>query len=169
MTHGIANRVVVARITTNSPQVVEQINVLTPQLKPSWEPITTDGLAAVLASPTQVYVARVDDAIVGMALLVPHQHLPGLRFHIEDVVVDERYRRCGIARKLLTTAMAEAPEDVISFDLRSHRLREAAHELYLSLGFEPSGTTVFRKTTRGLSSAVGSRDRAERTLDDRSK
>lgn len=157
-TRGIANRVVVNRLTSNSPQVVEQINVLTPQLKPSWGLITAGALAAVLASPTRVYVAQVDDVIVGLALLVPHQHLPGLRVHIEDVVVDERYRRCGIARKLLTTAMAEAPEKVISFDLRSHRLREAAHELYLSLGFEASGTTVFRKTIRRRSPALSSQE-----------
>lgn len=50
-------------------------------------------LAAVLASPTRVYVAHVGDTIVGITLLVPHHHLPGLRFHIEDVVVDEKHRR----------------------------------------------------------------------------
>jgi ribosomal protein S18 acetylase RimI-like enzyme len=147
MTEGIADTVLVARLTTSSPRVVDEINVLTPQLKPSWEPITADGLAAVLESPTRIYVARVDDAIVGIALLVPHQHLPGLRFHIEDVVVDTKYRRRGIARKLLTTAMDDAPSGTISFDLRSHGSREGAHDLYLGLGFEPSGTTVFRRTT----------------------
>jgi len=144
MTRSVEDTVVVARLTTNSPEIVEQINLLTPQLKPSWEPITADALAAVLASPTRIYVARVDHALVAIALLVPHQHLPGLRFHVEDVVVDERHRRRGVARKLLTAAMADAPPGVISFDLRSHRIREAAHSLYLSLGFEPSDTTVFR-------------------------
>jgi GNAT superfamily N-acetyltransferase len=148
MTQDITDAVVVSRLTTNSPQVVEQINRLTPQLKPSWKPITRDGLAAVLSSPTRIYVACADVKIVGIALLVPHHHLPGLRFHIEDVVVDESYRGRGIARRLLTTAMDDAPSDAISFDLRSHRIREAAHKLYLDLGFEPNGTTVFRKITR---------------------
>jgi GNAT superfamily N-acetyltransferase len=140
MTEGV----VIERLTASSPLVVDQINRLTPQLKPSWEPITLERLEAVLASPTRVYIARIDESIVGITLLVPHHHLPGLRFHIEDVVVDERYRRSGIARSLLATAMGEA-RDAISFDLRSHRIREAAHSMYLSLGFEPSGTTVFRK------------------------
>lgn len=142
MTQGV----VVERLTSNSPLIVQQINRLTPQLKPSWDPITAEGLNSVLASPTRVYAARVDDVIIGITLLVPHHHLPGLRFHIEDVVVDERYRRRGIARALLATAMAEAQE-AISFDLRSHPVREAAHSMYLSLGFEPSDTTVFRKGT----------------------
>ena len=148
MTQDIADTIVVARLTTSLPRDVEQINVLTPQLKPSWEPITTDGLAAVLASPTRVYVARSGDTIVGIVLLVPHRHLPGLRFHIEDVVVDERYRRRGIAKQLLTAAMGDAPVETISFDLRSHRSREGAHDLYLGLGFEPSGTTVFRRVRK---------------------
>jgi ribosomal protein S18 acetylase RimI-like enzyme len=148
MTEGVAEKIVVGRLTANSARVVQQINVLTTQLKPSWAPITAKGLAAVLASPTRVYVARADDTIVGIVLLVPHQHLPGLRCHIEDVVVDERYRRRGIARELLTTAMREAPVETISFDLRSHRTREGAHDLYLRLGFEPSGTTVFRRIAR---------------------
>ena len=140
----MTQEVVIERLTTNSPQIVEQINRLTPQLKPSWEPVTVQGLDCILASPTRVYVARVGDVIIGITLLVPHHHLPGLRFHIEDVVVEERHRRRGIARRLLAAAMAEA-QDAISFDLRSHRVREAAHRMYLSLGFEPSDTTVFRK------------------------
>lgn len=137
----------IERLTESSPTVLEQINRLTPQLKPSWEPITHDRLAAVLASESLVYVARTVDSIVGIVLLVPHHHLPGLTMHIEDVVIDEAYRRKGIARQLLVAAMADAPDEVMSFDLRSHRSRPGAHELYLDLGFEPSDTTVFRLVT----------------------
>jgi len=143
----------VARLTESTPDVVGQLNVLIPQLKPSWAPISVTSLAQLIESATRVYVARCQGAVVGLALLVPHRHLPGLRFHVEDVVVDQPFRRRGIATKLLATAMAEAPEDVISFDLRSHAVRRAAHELYSSLGFEASGTTVFRRTVRPLDSA----------------
>jgi ribosomal protein S18 acetylase RimI-like enzyme len=135
----------ISRLTEPSPNAVEGLNRLVPQLKPSWNPITSASLAALLSSATRVYVARVDDRIVGVTLLVPHRHLPGLRCHVEDVIVDSSYRRQGIARQLLTTAMAAAPAEVISFDLRSHRSREAAHNLYSALGFEASDTTVFRK------------------------
>jgi len=68
-----------------------------------------------------------------------------LRCHVEDVVVDSGFRRQGIARELLRTAIADAPAEVISFDLRSHRSREAAHNLYSSMGFTASDTTVFRR------------------------
>ncbi|HTH05568.1 MAG TPA: GNAT family N-acetyltransferase, partial [Ilumatobacteraceae bacterium] len=97
-----------------------------------------------------VYVARCGGTIVGMAVFVPHRHLPGLRFHVEDVVVDERHRRQGVARALLTAGMRDAPDGVLSFDLRSHRSRDAAHALYLDLGFVPSDTTVFRRVTGEL-------------------
>jgi len=146
--------IAISRLSESTTAVVDQLNVLVPQLKSSWDPITTAGLASVIESPTQVYVARRENVIVGLALLVPHRHLPGLRYHIEDVVVDKPFRRLGIARRLLTTAMDNAPADVISFDLRSHRIRQAAHSLYVDLGFETSDTTVFRKTVRPPPAAV---------------
>ena len=62
--------------------------------------------------------------------------------------VEETVRQRGIARELLTAAVADAPSEVISFDLRSHRFRQAAHRLYTSLGFEATDTTVFRKNVR---------------------
>jgi ribosomal protein S18 acetylase RimI-like enzyme len=142
------DRIAIARLVERTPRTVEQINRLVPQLKPAWPPITDDRLDVLLASPTRVYVATDDDdedGIVGLALLVPHHHVPGLRFHVEDVVVDVAHRGAGIGRALLTTAMADAPDEVLSFDLRSHRSRTAAHRLYRSLGFEPSETTVFRR------------------------
>ena len=138
----------VARLTESAPDVVEQLNVLIPQLKPAWAPVSVTSLSRVIESPTRVYVASCGGVIVAVALLVPHRHLPGLRFHVEDVVVDEPFRRRGVASRLLTFAMGDAPDDVISFDLRSHTVRRAAHALYLSLGFEAGDTTVFRRVVR---------------------
>jgi ribosomal protein S18 acetylase RimI-like enzyme len=135
----------VSRLTRATPEALDQINALIPQFKPGWDRVTLDDLATLVESPTRVYVACCDGTIVGMTLLVPHRHLPGLRYHIEDVVVDATHRRSGIARRLLTTAMADAPGDVLSFDLRSHHSRRGAHALYAGLGFEPSETTVLRR------------------------
>ena len=140
-----AVQVVVDRLVESSPSVLEQINRLIPQFKPDWRPVSESDLTRLLASPTRVYVARCDGAIVGLAAFVPHRHLPGLRYHVEDVVVDERFRRHGIARALFDAGMRDAPAEVLSFDLRSHHSRTAAHALYLGLGFTPSDTTVFRR------------------------
>lgn len=138
-------QVIIARLTEATPEIVDDINRLIPQLKPAWDPITLARLDALISSPTRVYAARCDGVVVGLTLLVPHQHLPGLRFHVEDVVVDEAFRQRGIARTLLVAAMDDAPGEVLSFDLRSHQARRAAHALYGDLGFKASDTTVFRK------------------------
>lgn len=134
-----------SRLTEVTTGTVEQFQALIPQLKPAWESVTQQALDDLVASPTRVYVARCDDTIVAVCLLVPHRHIPGLRYHIEDVVVDQAFRRNGIARALLSHAMADVPGEVLSFDLRSHHVRDAAHALYRDLGFEPSDTTVFRR------------------------
>lgn len=124
--------------------VVADVNVLIPQLKPSWEPLTDEGLAELIASESLVYVARHRGRIVGLAVMVPHRHLPGLRYHVEDVVVAAEHRGLGLGRRLLEFAMRQVPGRVASFDLRSHASRADAHRLYASLGFRPSDTTVFR-------------------------
>ena len=104
-----------------------------------------DGLHGLWASPTRVYVARAGDVIVGLTLMAPHRHFGGLRFHVEDVVVAAAHRRRGIGRQLLETAVADVPPETVSFDLRSHRVRAAAHGLASDLGFVASDTTVFRR------------------------
>ena len=143
----------IERLLASSPDAVDEINVLLRQLKPAWRAVGLVDLEEVLASPTRVYVARAGEPIVGLALMVPHRHFGGLRFHVEDVVVDEGHRRRGIATRLLEAAIADAPAETASFDLRSHRVRAAAHGLYDRLGFVPSDTTVFRR----MGSAAGRR------------
>lgn len=118
--------------------------MLIPQLKPSWEQLTEAGLAALIASESRVYVARHGGQIVGLTVMVPHRHLPGLRYHVEDVVIAEEHRGLGLGRRLLEFAMEHVPGPVMSFDLRSHASRTRAQQLYSSLGFRPSDTTVFR-------------------------
>jgi GNAT superfamily N-acetyltransferase len=134
----------VERLTEPDAATVDAINALIPQLKPSWAAITATHLAVLVASDSRVYVARESGRVIGLTVMVPHRHLPGLRFHVEDVVVDVDHRGKGVGRRLLEHAMDDAPGEVVSFDLRSQAARRAAHRLYRSLGFEPSDTTVLR-------------------------
>ena len=134
----------IERLLAIDGATVSDINVLIPQLKPSWEPMSEDGLVVLLASESRVYVARDGRRIVGLTVMVPHRHLPGLRYHVEDVVIAAEHRGHGLARRLLEFAMQDVPGSVLSFDLRSHASRTHAHRLYASLGFRPSDTTVFR-------------------------
>jgi len=59
---------------------------------------------------------------------------------VEDVVVDSRYRRRGIGRKMMENAIAHARvQGCYKLALSSNRRREAAHRFYEALGFERHG------------------------------
>src|SRR5262245_55747046 len=82
----------IERLVVLDDSVRDDVNALIAQLKPSWAPITNGGLTALIASESRVYVGRRDGRIVGLTVMVPHRHLPGLRYHIEDVVVAQEHR-----------------------------------------------------------------------------
>lgn len=134
----------VERLREIESTTLRDVNALIPQLKPSWKPLSEHDLAELLASDSLVYVARHGRRIVGLTLMVPHRHLPGLRYHVEDVVIASEHRGRGLGGRLLRFAMRDVPGRALSFDLRSHASRTHAHRLYASLGFRASDTTVFR-------------------------
>lgn len=123
---------------------------LVPQLSQSAEPPTAADLAKIARSPaTLLLVAYAEDVapseIVGSLTLVLFRIPTGLRARIEDVVVDESARGAGVGRALNLAAMERAmTEGARSVDLTSSPAREAANELYLSLGFKQRDTNVYR-------------------------
>jgi len=121
------------------------------------DPVTVASLERLVESPTRAYGARCEGAAVGITLLVPHRRRPvpgrdgrrvtGASLQLEDVV-GQPFR--GDREH---AAMADLPEAVISFDLRSHAVRQAGHEHYLRLGFRANDTTAFRRTVSRPNSA----------------
>ena len=97
---------------------------------------TEDFLEMIAKESVAYYVAEADGRIVGGA---------GVRNilgdgEITNVVVDEDYRRRGIARKLLTALMEEGRKlGVTAFTLEVRAGNTAAIGLYESLGFEGVG------------------------------
>ena len=94
-------------------------------------------------------VAENDDAetgeIIGSLTLVLFRIPTGLRARIEDVVVDESAWGAGVGKALNLAAVERAAaEGAKSIDLTSSPVREAANELYLSLGFKKRDTNVYR-------------------------
>ena len=67
-------------------------------------------------------------------------------FHIGYVCVDEACRGKGYGRCLMEYAISFAKENhVTRLELTSGNKRVAAHQLYLSLGFEKRDSSIFRK------------------------
>ena len=92
-------------------------------------------------------IARFPDesgAIAGILTLVLYRVPTGVRCIVEDVVVDEKLRRRGIAEALLRHAIDVAREaGANGVALTSNPRREAANQLYRVLGFQLRETNAY--------------------------
>ena len=131
-----------------TPELVDAMARLIPQLSSSNPPPTHAELAAIIANDScDVLVARDGDAIVGSLTLVVFPIPTGIRAWIEDVVVDEAARGKGVGEALNMFALQRARErGAKTVDLTSRPSREAANRLYQRLGFVARDTNVYRYT-----------------------
>jgi ribosomal protein S18 acetylase RimI-like enzyme len=143
-----AGVVIVCAADEATPEVVDAVARLVPQLSESARPPTAAALAEIVASPaTTLFVARSDPGgpIIGMLTLVLVRIPTGVRASIEDVVVAEeaRGKGCGdaLSRAALDAASAGGARTV---DLTSRPSREGANRLYQRLGFVVRDTNVYR-------------------------
>jgi ribosomal protein S18 acetylase RimI-like enzyme len=130
-----------------TPELVDAIARLLPQLSRSAPAPTADELGEIVASPaTELLVARDESGtIVGSLTLVVFRIPTGVRAWIEDVVVDGNARGQGVGEALNRSALdVAASRGARTVDLTSRPSREAANRLYRRLGFEARETTVYR-------------------------
>ena len=125
---------------------IEDIAALLPLMEQFGRPVTKDVLSARFQSFTQnsgygVVVACINSQPIGLIAWSKSQFFiyDKMRFYIEILVVDERYRRAGIGTKLI-----EFVEDFARtigpsvIDLTSHvrREKDGAHAFYKKLGYK---------------------------------
>lgn len=96
-------------------------------------------LAEILVPQNNVIfvICKIDDAIVGTALLSTYKVISGYRGMVDDVVVDATQRGKGIGRKLMEKLLEEGKKiglDEILLFTGHHRA--PAIGLYTSMGFE---------------------------------
>lgn len=136
----------VGEATSVDDQLVAAFERLTPQLSRSNPAPGRAMLQEIVDSPaTTLLVARLGDLIVGSLTLAQFVIPTGRRAWIEDVVVDESARGCGVGEALNRAALARALADgARTVDLTSRPSREAANRLYQRLGFVSRETNVYR-------------------------
>jgi len=137
----------VTEITEVTPEVVDALAALVPQLSSSAPAPTPADIAAIATSPaTVLFVARDDrGTIVGSLTLVVFRAPTGPRACNQDVVVDTTTRGQGIGAALVHAALDRATaEGARTVDLTSRPSRAAANRLYLRLGFAQRETNVYR-------------------------
>jgi ribosomal protein S18 acetylase RimI-like enzyme len=124
------------------------IQRLVPQLSahkvpPAWEELNL----LIKSEASTLLVAREPDEngpITGILCLSLYRVPTGLRSIIEDVIVDQSMRRRGIGEALVMRAIElarEAGADGVS--LTSNPKRQAANQLYRSMGFEMRQTNPY--------------------------
>src|SRR5580700_10476843 len=143
-------KVLVEEVTTVTPEVLDALHALVPELSSSAPPLTQEALDAIVRSPaTVLFVARdADDGVIlGSLTLVVFSAPTGPRAWIEDVVVATETRGRGIGAALVHAANRRAAAaGSRTVDLTSRPSREAANRLYVRLGFVRRETNVYRKT-----------------------
>ena len=138
--------VVVEQATIANAELIEAFQRLIPQLSSSNPPPTQEELAEIIAAPSTVlFIARLDEHIVGTLTLATFRIPTGVRAWIEDVVVDSAARGHGVGEALNQAAILEAHHrGAITVDLTSRPSREAANHLYQRIGFVARDTNVYR-------------------------
>jgi GNAT superfamily N-acetyltransferase len=132
-----------------TPQVMDNLNHLLKQLSSNAEPVTEEWMAYLFASGTRVFAAFDGEQIVGVVLRAVMVILAGQKDWIEDVVVDDDYRRQGIASDLMDIAEeACRAGKAKSINLTSKLERFGARTMYGDRGYEIRPTNVFRLKLR---------------------
>ncbi len=132
---------VTEELRTALQRLVPQLGIH--KIPPTWEELNE----LITSESSMLLVARQsreEDLILGILCLIIYRVPTGLRSIIEDVIVDESARRQGIGEALMRYAIdlaREAGADGVS--LTSNPKREAANELYRSMGFELRKTNPY--------------------------
>ncbi|MCY3850445.1 MAG: GNAT family N-acetyltransferase [Acidimicrobiaceae bacterium] len=132
--------------TEVTTELVEAMARLVPQLSRSNPPPSASALQEIVDSDAvTLLIARDHSGVVGTLTLVLFRIPTGIRAWIEDVVVDEGARGCGVGRSLNEAAIEHAlAAGAVSVDLTSRPSREEANRLYQRMGFSKRETNVYR-------------------------
>ena len=135
-------------VSKATQELCEALQRLIPQLGAHKVPPTLEELDILIHSESsRLLVARNPDEnspIAGILCLTVYRVPTGLRSIIEDVIVDENMRRRGIGEALMRRAIELAREaGAEGVSLTSNPRREAANQLYQSMGFELRKTNPY--------------------------
>src|SRR5215208_4579387 len=138
----------IGKVSAVTEELHKALQLLIPQLGAHKIPPTFEELNELVESKASILlIAREPDEgspVVGLLCLTIYRVPTGLRSIIEDVIVDETMRRRGIGEALVQNAIELAREaGVEAVSLTSNPGREAANQLYQSMGFELRKTNPY--------------------------
>ena len=135
---------IIQQVTEASPELVEAIAALLPQLTEARTPPSLEDLQDVVTNQTLLVARDGDGRIVGTLTFVLYRVSSGVKGRIEDVIVDESARGKGVGEALVREGLRRANEaGVLMLELTSMPYRQAANRLYRRLGFVRKPTNVY--------------------------
>lgn len=145
------SEVQISPIIISSPELLSDLNTLLPQLSDSFKDkeITEEDIEYIVESDDRdILVARMDDRIVGSAVVNLVVSLGSRKTWLDEFVVDEdqNIRGQGVGFALWNGIVDWATERGSSLEFTSSSSRKDAHRFYLRQGVEVRDTTVFRKS-----------------------
>lgn len=95
-------------------------------------------------NPVIVACCKLENQIVGVAVMAEYSVISGRKGWIEDVVVDQANRGKGMGRKLMEFLIAEGRQKGISeILLFTGYHRKPAQQLYQNLGFQKKESQIY--------------------------
>ncbi|HLP74527.1 MAG TPA: GNAT family N-acetyltransferase [Bacteroidales bacterium] len=137
----------ILKVSEYSDLLYESVLKLLPQLDPGAKPPSKEFFQDFLKSESiDLFIAESDDhQVAGILTLAKYPNVTGMKFWIEDVVVDGSFRGKGIGEKLTMAAIERAGElGAEELKLTSRPFRAAANNLYRKLGFVQYVTNVYK-------------------------
>lgn len=136
----------VEEATVASAELTAAVGRLVGQLSAAAQAPTVDELRELVDSPaTRLLVARDEyDRVDGLLTLALYRIPTGLRAWVEDVVVDERARRKGVAETLIMEALRLAKGAGATTVEIATRDNGAPERLFRRLGFKQQKTGIYR-------------------------
>lgn len=135
-------------VSEPTPELLDALNRLLPQLNPTLTLPDMDRLRRLLADPAvTLLVARDDEEIVGTTTVIVYTTPYWIKARLDEVVVDASARGKGVGEALVLAALDVGREKGAQVaELQSGRgpNREAAHRLYFRLGFKVRDSDVMR-------------------------
>jgi ribosomal protein S18 acetylase RimI-like enzyme len=134
----------IEQVREATPELVETIRGLLPQLTEARKPPTLEQLREVVANPTLLLARDDDGSVLGTLTFVLYRVSSGMKGRLEDVIVDESARGRGVGETLVREGMRRANEaGVLMLELTSMPYRQSANRLYRRLGFVRKPTNVY--------------------------
>lgn len=142
--------IVIERISEFSPEIADTVRHLTKQLVSNYKPLTDHEFREIIQSPQSfLFIAREvsTDKVAGMIMAIIYRIPDSKKAYFDDLIVDDQFRKRGVATLLLEKAVATAKEHKASYiELTSNPKRIAAIRLYEKVGFKKRDTNVYRLT-----------------------